>query len=93
MILKKTTKLLKIKKVFGYKKFSDKVDLSRAVSEVYDTDVVQNISKGLSGCIYTQLSDVETECNGILTADRKVIKIDPKKMKQINERIYRRFNK
>lgn len=82
-----------VKKVFGYKKFSDKVDLSRAVSEVYDTDVVQNISKGLSGCIYTQLSDVETECNGILTADRKVIKIDPKKMKQINERIYRRFNK
>ena len=33
--------------------------------------------RGLSAVIYTQTSDVETECNGLLTYDRAVTKIDP----------------
>ena len=80
-------------KVFGYRKYRDRVDLSRAISELYERDIVENVPKGLSGCIYTQLSDVETECNGLLSADRKCIKVDKKKMKQINDRIIRRFQK
>lgn len=32
--------------------------------------------RGLSAFIYTQTSDVETECNGLLTYDRAVAKID-----------------
>ena len=32
---------------------------------------------GLSAAVYTQLADVETEVNGLMTYDRKIIKIDP----------------
>jgi hypothetical protein len=35
-------------------------------------------TKGLCGFIYTQVSDVEDEVNGILTYDRKVVKIRTK---------------
>ena len=40
--------------------------------------------QGLSALIYTQLSDVEGELNGLLTYDRKVLKFDKEKMKKLN---------
>ena len=55
--------------------------------ECIQRDVVNNISKGLSACIYTQLSDVEEECNGFITFDREVIKVDPEDIKLINDKI------
>ena len=33
--------------------------------------------RGLSAAVYTQTTDVETECNGLLTYDRAVAKVDP----------------
>lgn len=47
------------------------------------------IPKGLSGAIYTQVSDVEIEVNGFMTYDRKVIKIPVEKMKKINSVIFK----
>lgn len=78
-------------KLFGYRKFRDKRDLDLAVNALYEHDILANIDHGLAGCIYTQLSDVETECNGLLTADRRVVKIDMKKMKKMNERMQRKL--
>ena len=46
------------------------------------------IKKGLSACVYTQLSDVEEEINGLITYDRAKIKVPVEFMKSINERIY-----
>ncbi len=43
--------------------------------------------KGLSVAIYTQTTDVEHEINGLLTYDRKVEKMDFKKVKEINEAV------
>ena len=40
--------------------------------------------RGLSAAIYTQTTDVETECNGLLTYDRAVSKIDPAAMALVN---------
>lgn len=40
---------------------------------------------GYAGAIYTQLTDVETEINGLITYDRKVVKISAKELKFINE--------
>ena len=42
------------------------------------------VSKGLSAAIYTQLTDVETEINGLITYDRKVIKVDKELSKELN---------
>ena len=43
--------------------------------------------KGLAAAIYTQLSDVENEVNGMLTYDRKVVKLPALEMEQINGRL------
>lgn len=40
--------------------------------------------KGLAAAVYTQLADVETECNGFLTYDRAVLKMDPLRVQTAN---------
>ncbi len=42
---------------------------------------------GLSAAVYTQLSDVEDETNGLMTYDRRVIKADEALMRSIAERL------
>ena len=39
-------------------------------------EVDRLIEQGLSAAVYTQLSDVEDEVNGLLTYDRKVVKVN-----------------
>lgn len=46
--------------------------------------------KGLSGAVYTQITDVETELNGILTYDRAAFKTDPKKLRTLNQNAIKR---
>ncbi len=64
-----------VERMFGYKKFDTTEELSRAYKELYEGQVLPLIEKGLSGVVYTQLSDIEEEVNGLVTYDRKVIKI------------------
>ncbi len=47
------------------------------------------IPRGLSAAIYTQVSDVEGEINGLMTYDRKVIKIAVDKLNKVNRRLYK----
>ena len=46
------------------------------------------IPMGLSAAVYTQTTDVEGEVNGFITYDRKVIKIEPKKLKSESKKLY-----
>ena len=55
---------------------------------MYEKMVLPAIEKGLCGCIYTQLSDVEDEVNGFYTYDRVVCKVDKEKMKKLSDRIF-----
>ena len=71
-----------------YKKFATKEDYLKAYQEMIELDVINNIPKGLSATVYTQLSDVEEETNGFVTYDREVIKIEPSKFKEINDEIH-----
>ncbi|MDD5292975.1 MAG: glycoside hydrolase family 2 TIM barrel-domain containing protein [Candidatus Izemoplasmatales bacterium] len=77
--------------IFGYKIFSSLRDLNQAVKELYEKKIYPEVKKGLSVLVYTQLSDVEDEVNGIMTYDRKVEKIDKKMMKMINETLWQKF--
>lgn len=43
---------------------------------------------GLSASMYTQISDVEGETNGIYTYDRKVLKLDAAKVRAAHDRIH-----
>ncbi|UTC82614.1 glycoside hydrolase family 2 protein [Treponema denticola] len=82
--------------LFGYKMFKTKEELNDAVWKLYVKDVFPAIEKGLSASIYTQVSDVEDEINGLFTYDRKKIKFDEglglKITKTLNEIFKEKFN-
>jgi len=61
--------------------------------ELYEKQVLPAIDIGLNAAVLTQVSDVEDETNGLLTYDRKVMKVDPDKMAETAKKIYDRFNK
>ena len=71
------------KKTYGYRKYTDRNKFVKDLRKFYLDQVVSLISKGLCGTIYTQLSDVEDETNGLLTYDRKVLKILPEEFADI----------
>ncbi len=75
-------------KEFGYKKFKDTESYCNALEKLYINKLVPLIKKGLCACVYTQVSDVEEEINGLVTYDREVIKIPIERMRSINQRIY-----
>ena len=57
------------------------------LKKVYKEEIVPAKNNGMSAFIYTQLSDVEEEMNGFVTYDRKEIKVDIKKIKELNDLI------
>ena len=61
---------------YGYRKCKNEAALLADMVKLYDKEVLPLIDKGLCAAIYTQLSDVEDETNGILTYDRAVQKIE-----------------
>lgn len=72
---------------YGYKKFTTIEDFNEGFKELYQRDIINNLDYVLSGCIYTQLTDVEDETNGILTYDRKVCKLDEDIALEISARL------
>ena len=72
---------------FGYKKFRSQDELLKAVRDLYLQKLKPLIKKGLCGAIYTQVSDVEEEINGLVTYDREIIKLPIREMRQINDEI------
>lgn len=50
------------------------------------------IEKGFSGAVYTQITDVEQEVNGLMTYDRKIIKLDEERIRKINQKICNSLN-
>ena len=74
---------------FGYKKFRSQDDLVEALRVLYLEKLLPLIEQGLCGCIYTQVSDVEEEINGLVTYDRAVIKVPVGEMRKINDALMR----
>ena len=68
---------------YGYKLFNSQEELQEAFKQLHEKEIKPEYEKGLSAIIYTQVSDVEDEVNGLLTYDRKVKKFDPEFVKQI----------
>ena len=70
-------------KSYGYGGCATKDALNEAVVKLYMDEIVPCVKNGLCGAIYTQVSDVEDEINGLVTYDRKVEKMDAQKMLQV----------
>ena len=62
-------------KTFVYKDFGTKESLTKAIVELYRSEILPAKRMGLAADIYTQLSDVEQEVNGLVTYDRKALKV------------------
>ncbi len=75
------------KKSFGYKFFKTKSSLTEGYRKLFENQIIPLIPKGLCATVYTQVSDVELEVNGILTYDRTHVKIEEDVIKSINERM------
>jgi len=60
---------------------------------MYENMIEPFIKDGLCGCVYTQLSDVEDEVNGLYTYDRKVCKVDKAWMRDLADKMHKECNK
>ena len=70
---------------YGYGKCANQEELETAVDKLYRQQVVPAFRAGLCAAIYTQVSDIEDETNGLLSYDRKVTKVSGDKMLAIAE--------
>ena len=73
---------------WGYQSFKSKEALLERYEKLIK-DLTPLIAKGLSAAVYTQTTDVEVETNGLMTYDRKVIKLDPVRLKQLHQPLYK----
>lgn len=71
--------------LFGYRMYKDSVELTAAFEQLYREEVLPAVKDGLSALVYTQVSDVEDEINGIFTYDRTVTKLHGDTVRRINE--------
>lgn len=76
---------------YGYKSFKTAKEMEDAFVALYKNEIIPAIKKGLCGTVYTQVSDVEDETNGLLTYDRRVCKVDKKRIKELSDEIYSAF--
>ncbi|MGM9858414.1 MAG: glycoside hydrolase family 2 protein [Bacilli bacterium] len=71
---------------YGYKFFNTKEDFEEGFINLYKNEIIP-IKDKLSAIIYTQVSDVEDEINGLLTYDRKVLKVDENKVSEVMKKL------
>lgn len=72
-------------KVFGYRICRDSAALAHDYEKLMLGQVLPHIRKeGLTAAVYTQITDVEEELNGLMTYDREVLKIPEETLREIN---------
>lgn len=74
-------------KGYGYGKCNSVEELTSKIELLYENMVIPGIKNGVCGCIYTQVSDIEDEINGLYTYDREICKVDVTRMKELAKRI------
>lgn len=74
-------------KKFGYRIYNDKESLNAAYKKLHEKLIIPAIKDGLAATVYTQVSDVESEINGLLTYDRRVLKVDPDMVRAVNAQL------
>ena len=77
---------------WGYIQFNSSKEVTdeyvKYAEKLYDL-----IPRGFSAAVYTQTTDVEVEVNGLMTYDRKVIKLDEKRVREMNRKLCESLNK
>lgn len=74
-------------KSFGYQMYQTKESLTKAYRKLHENQIIPALKKGLSATVYTQVSDVEFEVNGMLTYDREFVKLDEDTVRELNAKL------
>ena len=74
-------------RTYGYRICPDRAAFVRDLRALYENEVLPLARQGLCGAVYTQLSDVEDETNGLLTFDRAVQKLTPEEFADLAPRL------
>ncbi|MDH4089266.1 MAG: beta-galactosidase [Cyclobacteriaceae bacterium] len=72
---------------WGYQSFTNKEELLSKYESFVDS-FEAFILKGLSAAVYTQTTDVEIETNGLMTYDRKIVKMPARRLNQVHQKLY-----
>ena len=78
---------------YGYSIFEERSQFEEAFDKLYLEEIKPLISKGICALVYTQVSDVEDETNGLITYDRKIIKLHKSRTRAIMEELYNEMKK
>jgi beta-galactosidase/beta-glucuronidase len=73
---------------YGYSSFATREEFEAAFTRLYREELKPLIKGGICGLVYTQISDVEDETNGLLTYDRAICKLDSEKCFKLMEELY-----
>ncbi len=73
-------------KNWGYVQFKS-ADEVLDTYEKYALELIDLVDDGFAAAVYTQTTDVEGEVNGLMTYDRKVIKLDMNRLSAINTKV------
>ena len=84
---KVTGHVFNTEQTYGYGKFDNRRKFEEAVISLYTEQIVPAKKAGLCAAIYTQVSDVEDETNGLVTYDRKIAKLRPETMLPIAQQL------
>jgi hypothetical protein len=76
-------------KNWGYENMEDTGALLKKYAAFYDLIEQYKADPGISACVYTQITDVETETNGLMTYNRAVVKMDEDQLYRINQKVIR----
>ena len=80
-------------KTYGYSTSQSEEDFMRSFASLYRKEIIPAINRGLCATVYTQVSDVEDETNGLLTYDRRICKVNEDEMQAIAKELYSAFDK
>ena len=72
---------------YGYTSLTDQQSFEDKFVALYENEILPIINSGVSALVYTQVSDVEDETNGIMTYDRKVTKMNVERIHDLMMRI------
>jgi hypothetical protein len=72
---------------WGYQSFQNKEELFNRYKSLLEK-LQTLIPKGMSAAVYTQTTDVESEVNGLMTYDRKVMKFDLEAIRKLHQQLY-----
>lgn len=72
---------------YGYSSYESREEFEDAFCALYEKEIEPLVPLGISALVYTQVSDVEDETNGVITYDRRVCKLNAERVRAIMNRI------